>query len=76
VPVEAIVAQAGYRHTEATMTGFARRLLEVGEEQWWIYAYTSMFESIRQNRWQATSNAVTELTGRRPASLGEVLTAG
>jgi hypothetical protein len=34
-----------------------------------------MFDSIRQHRWQATSGAVTELTGRPPVSLDRVLSA-
>jgi NAD(P)H dehydrogenase (quinone) len=32
-----------------------------------------MFEAIRQGRWAATSDAVTALTGRGPASLRDVL---
>jgi hypothetical protein len=32
-----------------------------------------MFDSIRQRRWEATSDAVTDLTGRPPVSLPQVL---
>lgn len=73
--VEAVAAAAGYRYAETTPADFASALLRDGEAPWWTYAYASMFESIRQGRWAATSDAVTELTGREPASLREVLTA-
>ncbi|MEU2614117.1 hypothetical protein ABZ570_21405 [Micromonospora sp. NPDC007271] len=42
----------------------------------WTYAYTGMFESIRQGRWAATTDAVTELTGSGPVSLRDVLNGG
>ncbi len=73
LPVGAIAAAAGYRYTDTTPAEFAGTLLRVGEEPWWIYAYSTMFDSIRQRRWEATSDAVTNLTGRRPVSLPQVL---
>jgi NAD(P)H dehydrogenase (quinone) len=36
------------------------------ETPWWSYAYTSMFASIRQQRWDVVSDAVERLTGQRP----------
>jgi NAD(P)H dehydrogenase (quinone) len=75
--VGAVAAAAGYRYTDTTPAEFASALLRLGEEPWWIYAYSTMFDSIRQHRWQATSEAVTELTGRPPLSWARVLsTAG
>jgi NAD(P)H dehydrogenase (quinone) len=71
--VDAVASAGGYRYTDATPADFAAALLRLGEEPWWTYAYTSMFESIRQGRWAATSDAVTELTGRPPLSLRDVL---
>ncbi|SCF15929.1 Uncharacterized conserved protein YbjT, contains NAD(P)-binding and DUF2867 domains [Micromonospora viridifaciens] len=71
--VEAIVSAVGYRYADAASADFAGALLRLGEEPWWTYAYTSMFEAIRQGRWAAVSDAVTELTGREPASLRDVL---
>jgi NAD(P)H dehydrogenase (quinone) len=73
LPVGAIAAAAGYRYTDTTPAEFAGTLLRLGEEPWWIYAYSTMFESIRQRRWGATSDAVTHLTGRPPVSLPQVL---
>lgn len=37
--------------TDTTEAGFIAELAQKGEEPWWIYAYASMFESIRQQRW-------------------------
>jgi len=71
--VEAVAAADGYRYADTTPADFAAALLRLGEEPWWTYAYTSMFESIRQGRWAATSDAVTELTGRQPLSLRDVV---
>lgn len=73
--VEAVAAVAGYRYAETTPADFASALLRDGEAPWWTYAYASMFESIRQDRWAPTSAAVTELTGREPAFLRDVLAA-
>lgn len=74
--VEAVVAAAGHRHADTTPADFAAGLLRHGEQPWWTYAYTSMFASVRQGRWAATSDGFAELTGRAPAPLREVLAAG
>ena len=74
LPVGAIAAAAGYRYTDTTPAEFAGTLLRLGEKPWWIYAYSTMFDSIRERRWEATSDAVTDLTGRPPVSLPQVLT--
>jgi NAD(P)H dehydrogenase (quinone) len=66
--VAAIAEAAGYRYADITPAAFAATLVRIGEEPWWTYAYSSMFESIRQHRWERTSDAVVELTGRPPAS--------
>jgi NAD(P)H dehydrogenase (quinone) len=73
LPVDAIAAAAGYRYTETTPAEFASALARLGEEPWWTYAYLSMFESIRQHRWETRSKEVIELTGRPPVSLAQVL---
>ncbi|MCO5998179.1 Rossmann-fold NAD(P)-binding domain-containing protein [Actinoallomurus rhizosphaericola] len=64
---------AGYRYAETTPAEFAATLLRRGEEPWWAYAYTGMLESMRQGRWAKAPGAVTELTGRPPISIGELL---
>ncbi|WP_433172999.1 SDR family oxidoreductase [Actinoallomurus sp. CA-150999] len=73
--VEAIAAAAGYGYAATTPAEFATALLRRGEEPWWTYAYTGMLESVRQGRWAKASGEVTELTGRPPISLQDVLSA-
>lgn len=43
------------------------------QEPWWAYAYTSMFDSIRQQRWDVVTGEVRELTGRAPTALHRLL---
>lgn len=45
-----------------------------GVDSWWIYAYSTMFDSIRQQRWAAVSDEVARLTGSPPRSFSSVLT--
>lgn len=71
--VAEVVEAAGYAYTENSPAELTATLARLGEEPWWIYAYTSMFESIRQGRWAHTSPSVKELTGRAPIPLPEVL---
>ena len=73
--VAEVVEKAGFAHEETSVAEFAATLARRGEEPWWVYAYCSMFESIRQGRWERTSDAVTALTGRSPASFEQVLNA-
>lgn len=43
--------------TDVTPAEFIAGLAHAGEEPWWIYAYASMFESIRQQRWASVTPA-------------------
>jgi NAD(P)H dehydrogenase (quinone) len=70
----AIAKHAGYEHADVDLAEFAGALLRGGEEPWWVYAYSSMFSSIREKRWETVSDEVSRLTGRRPLSVQEVLT--
>jgi NAD(P)H dehydrogenase (quinone) len=76
LPVETIAAAAGYRYTDTSTAEFAAVLLRGGEEPWWTYAYSSMFDAIRQHRWQSTSDAVADLTGRPPLALSQLIGQG
>jgi len=40
-----------------------------GEEPWWMYAYSTMFTSIRGQHWAAVSGEVHRLTGRSPTPI-------
>jgi NAD(P)H dehydrogenase (quinone) len=44
-----------------------------GEDLWWMYAYSTMFASIREQRWTAVSGEVHRLTGRSPAPVHTAL---
>jgi NAD(P)H dehydrogenase (quinone) len=44
-----------------------------GEDPWWMYAYSTMFASIREQRWAAVSDEVRRLTGCLPVSVRETL---
>jgi NAD(P)H dehydrogenase (quinone) len=44
-----------------------------GMDPWWAYAFSSMFASVREDRWATVSAAVAELTGRPPVTLQDVL---
>jgi NAD(P)H dehydrogenase (quinone) len=44
-----------------------------GEDPWWIYAYSTMFASIREQRWAAVSDEVRRLTGCLPVPVRETL---
>jgi NAD(P)H dehydrogenase (quinone) len=68
-----IAAASGHRFSDATTAQFAGNLARLGEETWWIHAYSSMFAAIREHRWQSVSSEVSRLTGRRPLALSTVL---
>lgn len=44
-----------------------------GEDPWWMYAYSTMFASIREQRWAAVSDEVHRLTGRLPTPVHSAL---
>ena len=44
-----------------------------GEDPWWMYAYSTMFASIREQRWAAVSDEVRRLTGRSPVPVRTTL---
>jgi NAD(P)H dehydrogenase (quinone) len=50
-----------------------RQLAQAGEDPWWIYAYSTMFDSIREQRWESVSGEFERLTGHPPRLFREVL---
>jgi NAD(P)H dehydrogenase (quinone) len=64
----ALAAARGARYVPVTEAEFASAVAH-WETPWWAYAYTSMFGSIREHRWEVVSEAVETLTGvpARPA---------
>ncbi|WP_051366149.1 NAD(P)H-binding protein [Hamadaea tsunoensis] len=68
--IATVVERAGFAYAEATEAQFAAALTLSGEEPWWVYAYSSMFAAIRQNRWQAVSGEVARLLNRPAVPFG------
>jgi NAD(P)H dehydrogenase (quinone) len=60
------------RYVGLTPAGYRVEMARAGEEPWWQYAYSTMFDSVRQQRWSAVSGEVLRLTGRSPASARDV----
>ena len=60
-------------YTNVTPADFQIDLARGGEEEWWCYAYSTMFDSIREQRWASVSGEVLRLTGRPPVPVRDVL---
>ncbi|RSN64474.1 NAD(P)-dependent oxidoreductase [Streptomyces sp. WAC 04229] len=65
-PVAYLDISADMYITEAAATGL---------DPWWLYAFSSMFASVREQRWDRVRNDYTQLTGRSPLALRDVLSA-
>jgi NAD(P)H dehydrogenase (quinone) len=61
------------RYVDLTPAEHCVEMAHAGEAPWWLYAFSTMFDSVRQQRWAAVSGEVARLTGRPPASVREVL---
>jgi NAD(P)H dehydrogenase (quinone) len=58
---------------DLTPASYCAELALAGEDPWWLYAFSTMFASVRQHRWAAVSAEVTRLTGRAPVQVREIL---
>ena len=58
----AIAAARGASYVPVSEAEFASAVAD-RETPWWAYAYTSMFASIREHRWEVVTDAVEKLTG-------------
>ena len=56
-----------------TPGGHCAEMAIAGEDPWWVYAYSTMFASIREQRWAAVSDEVRRLTGCSPVPVRETL---
>jgi NAD(P)H dehydrogenase (quinone) len=61
------------RYVDVTPAEHHVEMARSGLEPWWCYAFSSMFASVRGQRWDAVSDEVLRWTGRPPAPLAEVL---
>ena len=60
-------------YTAITPAELVADLAADGEDPWWIYAYSSMFASIREHRWAAVSADTERLTGHPPTPVRTIL---
>jgi NAD(P)H dehydrogenase (quinone) len=60
-------------YTDVPARVLVEELARSGEDPWWTYAYSTMFASVREDRWGTVSGEVLRLTGRAPSSVAEVL---
>ena len=60
-------------YVDLTPAEYRIETARAGEDPWWEYAYTTMFDSVREQRWAAVSDQVLRLTGRPPMPLRTVL---
>lgn len=62
------------RYVDITPGEHCVEMAAAGEDPWWMYAYSTMFASIRGQRWAAVSGEVDRLTGRSPTPVRTALT--
>jgi NAD(P)H dehydrogenase (quinone) len=60
-------------YTGITPAEHCAEMAVAGEDPWWMYAYATMFASIREQRWAAVSDEVHRLTGSSPTPVRETL---
>ncbi len=61
--MDEVAAARGLTYVPVSEGEFAA-YLATRESPWWSYAYTSMFASIREHRWEVVSDTVERLTGQ------------
>jgi NAD(P)H dehydrogenase (quinone) len=65
--------QQPVRYVDISPADYQIELTRHGTEPWWNYAFTTMFDSIRQHRWQRVSDDVQRLTHQPPRALLDAL---
>jgi NAD(P)H dehydrogenase (quinone) len=61
------------QYADISPAQFGSDLASAGEESWWSYAYSSLFASIREQRWAALTDEAEQLIGRPQLTLADVL---
>jgi NAD(P)H dehydrogenase (quinone) len=64
---------ASIKVNDVDLTDFCERLLREGVSPWWSYAFTSMFGSIREHRFEIVTDDVVKLTGQSPTPFCDVV---
>ncbi|WP_407317814.1 NAD(P)H-binding protein [Isoptericola halotolerans] len=66
------VAGRSVSYADVSPEVHVEELARLGEQPWWIYAYSTMFASVREDRWSTVSDEVLRLTGRVPTSVADM----
>jgi NAD(P)H dehydrogenase (quinone) len=61
------------QYVDLTPTEHCIEMARAAVAPWWLYAFSTMFASVREQRWAAVSAEVAHLTGRPPTSFRDVL---
>jgi NAD(P)H dehydrogenase (quinone) len=61
------------KYVDLTPAEHCTEMARAGVDPWWLYAFSTMFASVREQRWDAVSGEVSLLTGRPPTSVRDVL---
>jgi NAD(P)H dehydrogenase (quinone) len=61
------------RYVELSPVDHRIEMARAGDDPWWMYAFSTMFDSVREQRWAAVSDEVLRHTGRAPISVRTVL---
>jgi NAD(P)H dehydrogenase (quinone) len=61
------------RYVELSPVEHRVEMAGAGDDPWWMYAFSTMFDSVREQRWTAVSDEILRLTGRPPLSVRDVL---
>jgi NAD(P)H dehydrogenase (quinone) len=64
---------APVRYVELTPGDFQRKLAADDLDPWWCYAFSSMFASVRDHRWEQVTDEVSRLTHRQPQALSDLI---
>jgi NAD(P)H dehydrogenase (quinone) len=67
---------APVRYTDLAPGDYLAEVARTGLEPWWCYAFSTMFASVREQRWTGVSGEVRRLTGRPPAPVQDLLAEG
>jgi NAD(P)H dehydrogenase (quinone) len=60
-------------YVELPPAEYRAEIARAGEDAWWEYAYSTMFDSIREQRWTAVTDDVLRLTGCPAITVRDVL---
>ncbi|WP_129711059.1 hypothetical protein [Haloactinopolyspora alba] len=61
------------RYVDVEPRTHVAELANSGADAWWTQAFSTMFASVREQRWDTVSDEVRRITGTAPLSLADVL---